>query len=67
MITLLSGSVTFIPVCNPLAKEKNVRYIEENLARVFDEHKNPVSYEQKLATQLSDYVKNADAILDIHS
>lgn len=64
---LVSWSVTFIPICNPQATKKSIRFLEENLARVFYKHNNPLSYEQRLATQLCKYVEEADAILDIHS
>lgn len=61
------GSVTFIPIVNQKAYNQWVRYIDQNLNRVIKKHKNPNTYEQKLADELTDYIENADCVLDIHS
>lgn len=63
----LKGTVSFIPVCNPLAFERNVRQIDENLNRVIRRWNNPTTYEQNLANELSAEIEVADIILDLHS
>ncbi len=63
----LKGSVSFIPVCNPQAFEKNIRQIDDNLNRVIKKHKFPATYEQQIANQLVDYIAEADIIIDLHS
>lgn len=58
---------------NPLAYEKNVRFVDCDLNRLFGEDweslaslKNP-NYEQKRAMEIGEILKNADFLLDIHS
>lgn len=66
-LTPLKGTVSFIPVCNPLAFEKNVRQIDENLNRIIRKYKHPATYEQQLADELVDHIAAADVIIDLHS
>lgn len=66
-LTLKSGSVTFVPECNPRAALADTRFMEENLNRVFCPHKNPSTYEQRLANVLTKIVDAADYVLDLHS
>lgn len=66
-ITLTSGKLTLVPICNPQAYQKNVRQIEENLNRVMKMHKNPKTYEQKLANEICPLIKKSDITLDLHS
>ena len=66
-LTPLKGSVSFIPVCNPLAFEKNTRQINENLNRVIKIWDNPQTYEQQIANELVEHIKDADIIIDLHS
>ncbi len=66
-ITIKSGKIIIVPVCNPLAYEQNKRFIDVNLNRVFKKHTNPILYEEKLANVLCDYVDKIDVLLDIHS
>ncbi len=63
----LKGSVTFIPICNPLAFEKNIRQIDENLNRVIKKHDTPSTYEQHIANELVDEIAASDIIIDLHS
>jgi hypothetical protein len=46
---------------------ENKRFIDENLARVFDVYDSPHSYEKKLSNLLATFIIGKDAILDIHS
>lgn len=62
----------FIAYGNPTAIEKNVRYIEANLNRLFksDEmlsEKEKDSYEYSRAQFLKEYLDKADYLLDIHA
>ena len=64
---LLRGSVTFVPICNPLAYTKKVRFVAENLNRIFRQTKKPTTYEALLANTLCGLVDTCDILLDIHS
>ncbi len=66
-INLRSGKVTFIPVCNPKAYEKEVRQIDENLNRVIQKWDSPKTYEQELACEIAAAIDDADIIIDLHS
>ena len=66
-LTPLKGSVSFIPVCNPKAFDANVRQIDENLNRVVKYHATPQTYEQQVANELVEHIKEADIIIDLHS
>lgn len=63
----LSGSVSFIPVCNPEAFAQGVRQIDQNLNRIIQKYATPQTYEQKLADELNDHIAAADIIIDLHS
>lgn len=66
-VELSAGKLTLVPVCNPKAYEKDERQIDENLNRVMKIHKNPKTYEQKLANEICPLIKQADVMLDLHS
>ena len=66
-IPLKSGRITFVPICNLKAYEKNVRQIDENLNRVMRYHENPATYEQYLANELVPVIAENDILLDLHS
>ena len=63
----LNGCISFIPICNPMAFDNNVRQIDENLNRVLRKYDNPQTYEQNIANELIDYIQSADVIIDLHS
>jgi succinylglutamate desuccinylase len=67
LLVLLQGSVTFIPICNPEGYKQNKRYIDENLARIFDVYTNPTTNEQYCSSVIAPYIDTCDALLDIHS
>lgn len=57
---------------NPLAIEKKKRFVEANLNRVFKDdrllsEKEKASYEYRRAQFLKQYLKQADALLDVHA
>jgi predicted deacylase len=66
-IKLLKGSIEFIPVCNPIAKDKDVRFIEHNLNRILNRHEKEESVEHSFANQVCDAIDRSDYVLDIHS
>ncbi len=66
-ITLKSGGITFVPICNLKAYEQQVRQIDENLNRVVRYHENPMTYEQSLANELVPLIAQNDIVLDLHS
>jgi uncharacterized protein len=65
-ITLVCGSVTFVPYANSIAYSQNKRYIEYNLNRIFaDTHIQ--SNEHTLATAIKKHIDVTDFVLDLHS
>lgn len=66
-LSLSSGSACFVPICNTEAYERNTRFIEEDLNRVFRKHETPRTHEQRLAHELTSYIDESDIFLDIHS
>lgn len=66
-IFLKKGSVTIVPMCNPKAYEKNVRFIDRNLNRYMSPISNPSIYEDDLTNALCPLLEDADVLLDIHS
>lgn len=52
-------------IANPLAKDRNLRYIETDLNRSFGA-KTPVSYEEERAVELEKTLKEYDLVVDIH-
>lgn len=66
-ISLTRGSVTLIPVSNPLASKNNIRFINRDLNRNMYPRENPQSYEDHLDNVLCAAFRKADALLDLHS
>lgn len=66
-IVLTRGRVTFVPVCNPLAYERDVRFVERNLNRSLFPKENPQCYEDRLGNVLCPVFEKTDVLLDIHS
>lgn len=66
-LTLISGSVTFVPVCNPAAYAAGKRMLEQNLNRICRKTEHPVTNEEHLANELCALIDAHDALLDIHS
>ncbi|MEZ0225224.1 MAG: succinylglutamate desuccinylase/aspartoacylase family protein [Alphaproteobacteria bacterium] len=67
IFSLSAGKVIFVPICNPEAYRLNQRYFEVNLNRVVCKHDKPALYEHKIANELTDIIKSADLMLDLHS
>jgi len=66
-INILSGSLTMIPVANPLAARLNTRNGERNLNRNFYPKKNPKDFEDYLNNVICPIISKHDIILDLHS
>lgn len=66
-LNLKSGRITFVPICNMQACQKDTRQIDENLNRVMCIHDNPSSYEQHLANEIVPLIEQCDVLLDLHS
>lgn len=66
-LTVVRGSVTFVPICNPKAHADKSRVHKENLNRIFKKTEHPDSYEAELANELCALVDRCDVLLDIHS
>lgn len=66
-IKLQQGKVTFIPVCNKEAYDRDIRQVDENLNRVMKIHQNPQTNEQRIANELCPLIEANDIMLDLHS
>jgi len=66
-LSLKAGAITFIPVCNPAAKQENVRFVEHNLNRILKKHDVETSLEHSYANQICKLIEKADYVLDLHS
>ncbi len=66
-IRFVTGTVTFISEANPLAVERNVRFIDRNLNRGLYPKDNPQCYEDHLGNALCPVFARACALLDLHS
>lgn len=66
-IVIQRGTVTFVPVTNPLAYQKVNRSGDRNLNRNLRETPTPVDYEDHIANQLCPLLKEHDVLLDLHS
>lgn len=64
---LKRGKLTLVPVCNPMAYDQNVRYVERNLNRYFGPVQTPETYEAKIGNLLCPLLAECDYLLDIHS
>jgi predicted deacylase len=66
-LVLQSGSVSFIPVTNPLAYRKQQRMGERNLNRNLYPNIQPQDYEDRIANVLCPLLAEHDVLLDLHS
>lgn len=66
-LRIISGSVTFVPIVNEAAYNKNCRYIDTNLNRVIKFHQTPQNNEERIANELIKLIDNCDIMLDLHS
>lgn len=66
-LNLVSGSVTFVPVANPLAYARHQRMGERNLNRNLAPTETPIEFEDRIANWLCPLLAQHDALLDLHS
>ena len=66
-LTLLKGSVTFIPIVNALAHAKGQREGDRNLNRNLRPPVVPQDHEDRIARQLCPQLAAHDVLLDLHS
>jgi len=64
---LARGSVTFVPVTNPLAYQRGQRVGERNLNRNLRPGTEPVDNEDRIANVLCPLLAEHDVLLDLHS
>ena len=66
-LEIVRGSVTFVPVCNPLAYAKGQRMGDRNLNRRLQPTATPRQYEDHIANRLCPALAAHDVLLDLHS
>ncbi len=66
-INIERGTLTICSICNPKAYEKDVRYIDINLNRLFGNPSPSDGYEVTLSETLMNLIDDCDYLLDIHS
>ena len=66
-IAIRAGSVTFVPVTNPLAYQRGERAGERNLNRNLFPKEAPADFEDRIANELCPLLARHDALLDLHS
>ena len=66
-LKISAGSVTFVPVVNPLAYALNQRAGDRNLNRNLFPNENPQDFEDHVANWLCPLLARHDVLLDLHS
>lgn len=66
-IAVTRGSVTFVPVCNPMAHAKGTRMGHRNLNRRLQPSATPQDNEDRIARVLCGWLAEHDVLLDLHS
>ena len=66
-IEITRGSVTFVPVCNPLAYNQMRRMGDRNLNRRLQPTATPQDNEDRIARVLCSWLAEHDVLLDLHS
>jgi len=66
-LRVAAGSVTFVPVVNPLAYAQGTRSGERNLNRDLFPKENPQDFEDRIANWLCPLLGQHDVLLDLHS
>lgn len=66
-IEIVRGSVTFVPVCNPLAYNNMRRMGDRNLNRRLQPTATPQDNEDRIAGVLCRWLAEHDVLLDLHS
>ena len=66
-LAIVAGSVTFVPITNPLAYLRQQRMGDRNLNRNLVPTDNPVEFEDRIANWLCPLLAQHDVLLDLHS
>ncbi|GJJ03510.1 succinylglutamate desuccinylase [Duganella rhizosphaerae] len=66
-LTIRHGSVTFVPVANPLAYARGERSGERNLNRNLFPNPHPQDFEDRVANWLCPLLAQHEVLLDLHS
>ena len=66
-IEIVRGTVTFVPVCNPLAYNNVRRMGDRNLNRRLQPTATPQDNEDRIARVLCGWLADHDVLLDLHS
>ena len=66
-LELIRGTVTFVPVCNPLAYNHVRRMGDRNLNRRLQPTATPQDFEDRIAGVLCPLLAEHDVLLDLHS
>jgi predicted deacylase len=66
-LSIAAGTVTFVPVTNPLAHAKGERSGDRNLNRNLAPTDNPVDFEDRVANWLCPLLARHEILLDLHS
>ncbi len=66
-LSIAAGSVTFVPVTNPLAYARRQRTGDRNLNRNLAPTAAPAEFEDRIANWLCPLLAQHDALLDLHS
>ncbi len=66
-IEIIRGSVTFVPVCNPLAYNNLRRIGERNLNRRLQPSATPQDFEDRVGRLLCQWLSEHDVLLDLHT
>ncbi len=67
LVAMVAGSVTFVPITNPLAYARHQRMGDRNLNRNLAPTDDPVEFEDRIANWLCPLLARHDALLDLHS
>ena len=66
-LSVVRGSVTFVPITNPLAYERQQRNGDRNLNRNLSPTDAPLEFEDHIANWLCPLMAQHDVLLDLHS
>ena len=66
-LEIVRGTVTFVPVCNPLAYNQQRRMGDRNLNRRLQPTATPQDFEDRVANALCPLLVAHDVLLDLHS
>ncbi len=66
-LRIVAGSVTFVPITNPLAYERGERAGERNLNRNLFPKPDPQDFEDRIANWLCPLLAQHEVLLDLHS